>query len=148
MNPCSIRNCLNFTTTWQVDKDTGDIEEEGMDDEYQLEELEVMETFIMSMLKYLNIYIHKMHELSNVCTYGFSLQITPADYFSKKAVTNFKNGWESLGSEFERVDEYDLGTRESLNEAVQAVINIFGLQPCEVTCCDAELQILACSSRF
>ena len=117
-----------------MDKDTGDVEEEGMDDEYQLEELEVMKTFIMSMLKYLNIYIH---ELSNVCTSGFSLQITPADYFSKKAVTNFKNGWESLGSEFERVDEYDLGAKESLNEAVQAVINIFGLQPCEVMCCDA-----------
>lgn len=47
-------------------------------------------------------------------------------------VLNFKNAWESMGPDFERIDEYGLGVRESLSEAVSAVINIVGMQPCEV----------------
>lgn len=91
-------NTMRFVVK-EVDKDTGDVEDEGVEDEYQLEDLEVI----------------------------------PSDYFSKKPVPNFKNAWEGLGAEFERVDEYGLGVKESLNEAVQAVIEIFGLQPCEGT---------------
>jgi coatomer subunit gamma len=33
----------------------------------------------------------------------------------------------------ERVDEYGLGVRKSLAEAVNAVISILGMQPCEVS---------------
>lgn len=83
----------------QVDPSTGEAEEEGVEDEYQLEDLEVVS----------------------------------ADYMLKVGVSNFKNAWESLGSECERVDEYGLGVRESLAEAVSAVINILGMQPCEVS---------------
>lgn len=51
----------------------------------------------------------------------------------KVPVANFKNAWESMGPENEQVDEYALGVRESLAEAVSAVINILGMQPCEVS---------------
>lgn len=82
----------------QVDTASGEPGEEGIEDEYQLEDLEVV----------------------------------PADYILKVGVSNFRNAWESMGPDFERVDEYGLGARESLAEAVGAVINILGMQPCEV----------------
>lgn len=91
-------NTMRFVVK-EVDKDTGEVEDEGVEDEYQLEDLEVV----------------------------------PSDYFLKKAVPNFKTAWEGLTDEFERVDEYGLGVKDSLNEAVQAVIEILGLQPCEGT---------------
>eukprot|EP00249_Psilotum_nudum_P023804 c28985_g1_i2 orf=144-2834(+) len=90
-------NTLRFVVK-EVDKDTGEVEE-GVEDEYQLEDLEV----------------------------------TPADYFLKTGVSNFRNAWESLGADFERIDEYGLGLKENLSDAVQAVIDILGLQPCEGT---------------
>lgn len=82
----------------QVDPTTGEAEEDGVEDEYQLEDLEVV----------------------------------AADYILKEQVFNFRNAWENMGPDFERVDEYGLGQRESLNEAVTAVINLLGMQPCEV----------------
>ena len=48
-------------------------------------------------------------------------------------MSNFRNAWESLDSELERVDEYSLGTRENLQDAVQAVTTILGMQTCEVS---------------
>lgn len=51
----------------------------------------------------------------------------------KVGVSNFRNAWESMDPESERVDEYGLGVRESLAEAVSAVISILGMQPCEVS---------------
>jgi len=82
----------------QVDPSTGEAEDDGVEDEYQLEDFEVV----------------------------------AADYMLKVGVSNFKNAWDSMGPDGERVDEYGLGTRESLAEAVNAVINILGMQPCEV----------------
>lgn len=89
---------INYSYLLQVDPATGEAEEEGVDDEYQLEELEVV----------------------------------AADYMLKVSVSNFKNAWESMGADCERVDEYGLGVRETLSEAVAAVITILGMQPCEV----------------
>lgn len=83
----------------QVDPTTGEAEDDGVEDEYQLEDLEIVS----------------------------------ADYMLKVGVSNFRNAWESLGPEFERVDEYGLGPRESLAEAVNTVTNLLGLQPCEVS---------------
>lgn len=60
------------------------------------------------------------------------LEVVAADYILKVPVFNFKNAWESMGADFERVDEYGLGPRENLTEAVNAVINLLGMQPCEV----------------
>ncbi|KAJ6846569.1 coatomer subunit gamma-2 [Iris pallida] len=91
-------NILKFIVK-EVDPTTGDAEEEGVEDEYQLEDFEVM----------------------------------AADYMLKVGVSNFKNAWDSMGADCERVDEYGLGTRESLAEAVNAVMNILGMQPCEGT---------------
>ena len=83
----------------QVDTSTGEAEEEGVEDEYQLEDLEVV----------------------------------AADYILKVGASNFRNAWETMGPDFEKVDEYGLGPRESLAEAVTAVINLLGMQPCEVS---------------
>jgi coatomer protein complex subunit gamma len=41
--------------------------------------------------------------------------------------------WDGLPLESERVDDYGLGTRDSLEDAVEAVMNILGMQPCEGT---------------
>ncbi|XP_041015728.1 coatomer subunit gamma-2-like [Juglans microcarpa x Juglans regia] len=91
-------NMLRFTVK-EVDPTTGEAEDDGVEDEYQLEDLEVV----------------------------------AADYMLKVGVSNFRNAWENMGEDCERVDEYGLGPRESLAAAVSAVINLLGLQPCEGT---------------
>ncbi|KAG6502410.1 hypothetical protein ZIOFF_042303 [Zingiber officinale] len=91
-------NLLKFVVK-EVDPATGEAEEEGVEDEYQLEDLEIV----------------------------------AADYMLKVGVSNFKNAWESLDPENERIDEYGLGVKESLTETVKAVIDILGMQPCEVS---------------
>lgn len=83
---------------YQVDLSTGEAEDDGVEDEYQLEDLEVV----------------------------------AADYMQKVGVSNFRNAWENMDPDSERVDEYGLGLRESLAEAVNAVINLLGMQPCDV----------------
>ncbi|CAN6307395.1 unnamed protein product [Urochloa humidicola] len=91
-------NLLKFTVK-EVDTSTGEADEDGVEDEYQLEDFEIV----------------------------------AADYMLRVAVSNFRNAWENMDPESERVDEYSLGVRESLAEAVSAVINILGMQPCEGT---------------
>ncbi|KAJ0077881.1 hypothetical protein Patl1_37346 [Pistacia atlantica] len=44
----------------------------------------------------------------------------------------YQNAWESMVPDFERVNEYGLGPRESLTEAISVVISLLGMQPCEV----------------
>ncbi|KAL7206688.1 hypothetical protein ACSBR2_019410 [Camellia fascicularis] len=83
----------------EVDPTTGEAEEDGVEDEYQLEDLEVV----------------------------------AADYVLNVGFSNFRHAWESMGPDFERVDEYGLGPRESLAEAVNRVIGLLGMQPCEGT---------------
>ena len=51
----------------------------------------------------------------------------------KLGVSNFRNAWESMDPDVERVEEYGLGPRESLAEAVSTVISLLGMQPCEVS---------------
>jgi coatomer subunit gamma len=84
---------------FQVDPSSGEAEDDGVEDEYQLEDFEIVS----------------------------------ADYMLKVGVSNFRNAWESMDPETETVDEYGLGVRESLAEAASAVINILGMQPCEVS---------------
>jgi len=83
----------------EVDPSSGETEEEGYDDEYQLEDLEV------SVL----------------------------DYMQKTAVTNFRKSWEDIGEEAEQTDVYGLGARDSLQDAVEAFMEILGMQSCECT---------------
>ncbi|KAF8112287.1 hypothetical protein N665_0065s0064 [Sinapis alba] len=91
-------NTLTFVVK-EVDPSTGEAEDDGVEDEYQLEDLEVV----------------------------------AADYMVKVSVSNFRNAWESMNEEDEHVDEYGLGQRESLGEAIKAVIDLLGMQPCEGT---------------
>ncbi|KAL2477161.1 Coatomer subunit gamma [Forsythia ovata] len=91
-------NMLRFTVK-EVDTSTGEPEDDGVEDEYRLEDFEVV----------------------------------AADYMLKVGVSNFRNAWESMGPDCERIDEYGLGSRESLTEAVNAVIELLGMQPCEGT---------------
>ncbi|XP_030523278.1 coatomer subunit gamma [Rhodamnia argentea] len=91
-------NVLKFIVK-EVDPASGEAEEDGVEDEYQLEDLEVV----------------------------------AADYMQKVGVSNFRNAWEGMDPECEQVDEYGLGPRESLAEAVNAVIGLLGMQPCEGT---------------
>ncbi|KAF7049843.1 hypothetical protein CFC21_058308 [Triticum aestivum] len=91
-------NVLKFTVK-EVDTSSGEADEDGVEDEYQLEDLEIVS----------------------------------ADYMLRVAVSNFRNAWENMDPESERVDEYGLGARESLAEAVNAVTSILGMQPCEGT---------------
>ncbi|KAL7118796.1 hypothetical protein ACP275_02G023900 [Erythranthe tilingii] len=91
-------NVLRFTVK-EVDTSTGEADDDGVEDEYQLEDFEVV----------------------------------AADYILKVGVSNFKNAWESMGPDSERIDEYGLGPRDSLVEAVNTVINLLGMQPCEGT---------------
>ncbi|CAN1164303.1 Coatomer subunit gamma [Linum perenne] len=99
-------NTLRFIVK-EVDPSSGEADEDGVEDEYQLEEMEVVS----------------------------------ADYMQKVGVSNFRNAWESLDDELERVDEYGLGPRESLAEAVNAVITLLGMQACEGT------EVVASNSR-
>lgn len=60
-----------------------------------------------------------------------AFEVVAADYILKVGVSNFKNAWENMDPG--RVDEYGLGPRESLAEAVNEVIDLLGMQPCEVS---------------
>ncbi|KAJ4880754.1 Coatomer subunit gamma [Raphanus sativus] len=91
-------NTLTFVVK-EVDPSTGEAEDDGVEDEYQLEDLEVVS----------------------------------ADYILKVSISNFRNAWESMNEEDEHVDEYGLGQRDSLGEAIKAVIDLLGMQPCEGT---------------
>lgn len=92
-------SCTLKFTSKEVDPTTGEPEEEGYEDEYTLEDIEV------SVL----------------------------DNIKKTSVSNFRKAWDSLPEESEQVDDYGLGVRESLQEAVEAVMLILGVEPCEGT---------------
>ncbi|KAI3446100.1 hypothetical protein Pfo_002765 [Paulownia fortunei] len=71
-------NLLRFTVK-EVDPSTGEAEDDGVEDEYQLEDFEVV----------------------------------AADYILKVGVSNFKNAWESMDPDGERIDEYGLGLEKA-----------------------------------
>ncbi|KAF5841268.1 hypothetical protein DUNSADRAFT_13722 [Dunaliella salina] len=93
-----LTNILRFTVK-EIDPSTGEVEEEGYADEYQLEDLEV----------------------------------AAADYMKPVMVPNFRKAWEEMPADFEQGDEYGLGPRKDLQEAVEAVMGILGMQACEGT---------------
>ncbi|KAI4356206.1 hypothetical protein L6164_000246 [Bauhinia variegata] len=73
-----LSNILRFIVK-EIDPSTGETVDDGVEDECQLEDLDVV----------------------------------AADYMIKVGVSNFRNAWESMGDDCERVDEYGLGPRES-----------------------------------
>ena len=52
------------------------------------------------------------------------LDLSMLDFIPTTNMPNFRKVWDGLPEESERVDDYGLGTRESLEEAVEAVMNI------------------------
>eukprot|EP00803_Ostreobium_quekettii_P000175 evm.model.scf_4418.1 EVM.evm.TU.scf_4418.1 scf_4418:1497-6935(-) len=91
-------NILKFTVK-EVDPSTGEVEETGFEDEYELEDIDV----------------------------------SPADYVKALMVPNFRTAWEELGPDAEQADDYGLGERESLEDAIEAVLGTLGMQACEGT---------------
>ncbi|KAL9248490.1 Coatomer subunit gamma-like protein [Drosera capensis] len=80
-------NTLAFVVK-EVDPSSGEAEEDGVEDEYHLEDLDVV----------------------------------AADYMLKVGVSNFRNAWETMDPDSERIDEYGLGSRESLADAGTEVV--------------------------
>ena len=60
-------------------------------------------------------------------------EVSAADYIKSEPVSNFRQAWEELGQESEMTDDYGLGQRDSLQEAVEAVTGILGMSACEGT---------------
>lgn len=89
---------LRFTSK-EVDPASGQAEEDGYEDEYTLEDIE----------------------------------LSPLDFMKASPLAHFRTVWDALPTESERVDDYGLGIRKSLDEAVDAVMLTLGLQPCEGT---------------
>ena len=61
------------------------------------------------------------------------IYMSPTDFMHAVKVSNFRNDWEELEAETEMADEYGIGCRDSLQDAVEAVIETLGMAPCEGT---------------
>mmetsp|Transcript_39178 Transcript_39178/g.99265 ORF Transcript_39178/g.99265 Transcript_39178/m.99265 type:complete len:142 (-) Transcript_39178:160-585(-) len=61
------------------------------------------------------------------------IEVTSANYIKPTSVANFRKTWEELDTSTEREDDYGLGHRDALQDAVESVIGILGMQPCEGT---------------
>ena len=61
------------------------------------------------------------------------IYMSPQDFIHATKVSNFRNDWEELDPDTEIADEYGIGVRSSLQDAVEAVIETLGLAPCEGT---------------
>ena len=89
--------CVLRFTSKEVDPSSGEPEEDGYEDEYTLEDVDV----------------------------------STLDLIKPSGTANFRKQWDESPEENERSDDYGLGTRESLEEAVGAVTQILGMAPCE-----------------
>ncbi|CAL8463056.1 g2590 [Coccomyxa elongata] len=87
---------LQFTVK-EIDPSSGEAEEDGYEDEYQLEDIE----------------------------------IGAANYIKAVGVSNFRKAWEDTDPASEISDDYGLGVRDSLQDAVEAVMTILSMAPCD-----------------
>mmetsp|Transcript_4311 Transcript_4311/g.15129 ORF Transcript_4311/g.15129 Transcript_4311/m.15129 type:complete len:898 (-) Transcript_4311:328-3021(-) len=58
---------------------------------------------------------------------------SPGDYLQPTKISNFRNAWDAQDPDTEVVDEYGIGQRDSLQDAVEAVVETLGLAACEGT---------------
>lgn len=83
------------------------------------------------------------------------LDVAGSDYVKQEGVADFRSAWEQMDESTELADSYGLGQRDSMQEAVEAVIAILGMQvPLSVppatpySCCAVHagvgLQLLFC----
>lgn len=89
--------CILRFKVKEIDPSTGEAEEEGYDDEYQLEDVDAK----------------------------------ASDYIKPLYVSNFADAWEEAPEDSEVTDSYGIGQRESLQDAVEAVVRLLGMQACE-----------------
>jgi coatomer protein complex subunit gamma len=61
------------------------------------------------------------------------IEVNLADYMRGTNVTNFEESWEQLGSENEAVETFNLASAKSLQDAVDEIINFFGMSPLDKT---------------
>jgi len=60
-----------------------------------------------------------------------SIETSGNDYIKPTYVADFAEAWDGMGEESEVGDSYGIGQRESLQDAVEAVIRLLGMQACE-----------------
>jgi coatomer protein complex subunit gamma len=60
------------------------------------------------------------------------LEITTADFMAKVAVPDFRKAWESMGNDNEVLEKFALSFKTQ-EDAVSAVLNFLGMQPCDGT---------------
>jgi coatomer protein complex subunit gamma len=94
----TFQNTLNFITK-EYDPSTEEVEEEGFDDEYGVEALKL--------------------QLSDY--------VVPA-FLASSNEGGFKKVWEELGDEHQQVETFSLGAVETLEETVEMLLDILGLQ--------------------
>ena len=56
------------------------------------------------------------------------LEVGTSDYVKQEGVPDFRSAWEEMDESTELADSYGLGHRDSMQEAVEAVIAILGMQ--------------------
>uniref|UniRef100_A0A7S3LLT2 Coatomer subunit gamma n=1 Tax=Aplanochytrium stocchinoi TaxID=215587 RepID=A0A7S3LLT2_9STRA len=61
------------------------------------------------------------------------LEMSAADLMAKVPVPNFRTAWGMIGDSAELLDKFQLPQYKSLNDAVKAVVEFLGLEPCEGT---------------
>ena len=62
------------------------------------------------------------------------LDVTGGDYVKQEGVADFRSAWEEMDGSTELADSYGLGQRDSMQEAVEAVIAILGMQVAIFAC--------------
>ena len=60
------------------------------------------------------------------------LEITTADFMAKVAVPDFRKAWETMGNDNEVLEKFALSFKTQ-EDAVTAVLNFLGMQPCDGT---------------
>lgn len=68
-----------------------------------------------------------------LCLQLEDIEISGADYVKPLMLGNFRGAWEELDPASEREDDYGLGPRDNLQDTVETVMGILGMQPCEGT---------------
>ena len=61
------------------------------------------------------------------------LEVGTSDYVKQEGVPDFRSAWEEMDESTELADSYGLGHRDSMQEAVEAVIAILGMQVMSVS---------------
>lgn len=79
------------------------------------------------------------------------VELGPADFMAKVNVGNFRSAWDDVGNEAEAVDKFALSKYSELGDAVAAIIDALGMQPCEGTASvqpDAKKHMLMLAGNF